>query len=81
MLDSTRVRAELGPVEILVTSAGVESFDALADITPEIWNRIIAVNLTGTFTCVQNAVPDMVAPAGAASSRSRRRARSRARRA
>ena len=44
-----------------MTSAGVESFDALADITPEIWNRIISVNLTGTFTCVQNAVPDMVA--------------------
>ena len=56
-----RVRAELGPVEILVTSAGIESFDALADITPEIWDRIIAVNLTGTFTCVQEAVADMVA--------------------
>ena len=25
------------------------------------WDRIIAVNLTGTFTCVQAAVPDMVA--------------------
>jgi NAD(P)-dependent dehydrogenase (short-subunit alcohol dehydrogenase family) len=54
-----RVRAELGPVEILVTSAGVESFDALLDITPETWDRIIAVNLTGTFTCIQAAVPDM----------------------
>jgi 2-hydroxycyclohexanecarboxyl-CoA dehydrogenase len=57
----TRVRAELGPVEILVTSAGVESFDALLDITPETWDRIIAVNLTGTFACVQAAVPDMLA--------------------
>jgi 2-hydroxycyclohexanecarboxyl-CoA dehydrogenase len=56
-----RARAELGPVEILVTSAGVESFDALLDITPERWDRIIAVNLTGTFACVQAAVPDMVA--------------------
>jgi 2-hydroxycyclohexanecarboxyl-CoA dehydrogenase len=56
-----RVRAELGPVEILVTSAGVESFDALADITAEKWDRIIAVNLTGTFHCVQVAVPDMLA--------------------
>jgi 2-hydroxycyclohexanecarboxyl-CoA dehydrogenase len=56
-----RTRAELGPVEILVTSAGVESFDALGDITPDTWDRIIAVNLTGTFTCVQAAVPDMVA--------------------
>lgn len=56
-----RVRAELGPTEILVTSAGVESFDALLDITPETWDRIIAVNLTGTFACVQAAVPDMIA--------------------
>jgi NAD(P)-dependent dehydrogenase (short-subunit alcohol dehydrogenase family) len=55
-----RVRAELGPIEILVTSAGIESFDALADITPERWDRILAVNLTGTFSCVQTAVPDMV---------------------
>ena len=56
-----RVRAELGPVEILVTSAGIESFDPLADITGEKWDRIIAVNLTGTFRCVQLAVPDMLA--------------------
>ena len=31
------------------------------DITAETWDRIIAVNLTGTFTCVQAAVPDMLA--------------------
>ena len=50
-----RVRSELGPVEILVTSAGIEAFDPLLDITAERWDRIIAVNLTGTFTCVQAA--------------------------
>jgi NAD(P)-dependent dehydrogenase (short-subunit alcohol dehydrogenase family) len=54
------IRAELGPVEILVTSAGIESFDALLDITPERWNQILTVNLTGTFSCVQAAVPDMI---------------------
>jgi 2-hydroxycyclohexanecarboxyl-CoA dehydrogenase len=56
-----QVRAELGPVEILVTSAGIESFDPLLDITAEKWDRIVAVNLTGTFRCVQAAVPDMLA--------------------
>jgi 2-hydroxycyclohexanecarboxyl-CoA dehydrogenase len=56
-----RTRAALGPVEILVTSAGIEAFEPLAEITPESWDRIIAVNLTGTFTCVQAAVPDMIA--------------------
>jgi len=56
-----RVRADLGPVEILVTSAGIESFDAVLDIDAAKWDRIIAVNLTGTFICVQAALPDMVA--------------------
>jgi 2-hydroxycyclohexanecarboxyl-CoA dehydrogenase len=55
------VREQLGPVTIVVTSAGVEAFDPVTDISPERWDRIIAVNLTGTFTCVQLAVPDMVA--------------------
>ncbi|HEX3334044.1 MAG TPA: SDR family NAD(P)-dependent oxidoreductase [Acidimicrobiales bacterium] len=54
------VRRDLGPVTIVVTSAGIEAFDPLGDITPEKWDRVLAVNLTGTFTCVQLAVPDMV---------------------
>ncbi len=53
------VRERLGPITIVVTSAGIESFDDITAITPEQWDRIIAVNLTGTFTCLQLAVPDM----------------------
>ncbi len=56
-----RVRTELGPVEILVTSAGVEAFEPTGDISAESWDRVIAVNLTGTFACVQAALPDMIA--------------------
>jgi 2-hydroxycyclohexanecarboxyl-CoA dehydrogenase len=56
-----RIRSELGPVEILVTSAGIESFTPVLDITAEGWDRIIGINLTGTFTCVQAALPDMLA--------------------
>jgi NAD(P)-dependent dehydrogenase (short-subunit alcohol dehydrogenase family) len=55
-----RVRTDLGPVEILVTSAGIEAFTPVLDITAEEWDRIVAVNLTGTFTCAQAAIPDMV---------------------
>jgi 2-hydroxycyclohexanecarboxyl-CoA dehydrogenase len=55
------VRQELGPVEILVTSAGVASFEPFAEISLESWNRIIDVNLTGTFHCIQAAISDMVA--------------------
>ncbi len=55
-----RVRAALGPVEIMVTSAGIEGFESFLDITPEAWDRMLAVNLTGTFHCTQAAVPDMI---------------------
>jgi 2-hydroxycyclohexanecarboxyl-CoA dehydrogenase len=56
-----QARAELGPVEILCTAAGIDLFQPLHEVTMEDWNRVIAVNLTGTFSCVQAAVPDMVA--------------------
>jgi len=56
-----RVRAELGPIAIMVTSAGLDAFEAFTDITPASWERILAVNLTGTFHCLQAAVPDMLA--------------------
>jgi NAD(P)-dependent dehydrogenase (short-subunit alcohol dehydrogenase family) len=56
-----RVRAELGPIEIVVTSAGMAPFTPIAKISLEEWERTIAVNLTGTFHCIQAAIPDMVA--------------------
>jgi 2-hydroxycyclohexanecarboxyl-CoA dehydrogenase len=56
-----KVRSEFGPVHILVTSAGVVDFAAFTDITLDSWQRLIDVNLTGTFHCCQVAVPDMLA--------------------
>lgn len=55
-----KVRGELGPVHILVTSAGAVAFSPFTDITVESWNRIIDINLTGTFHCCQVALPDMI---------------------
>jgi 2-hydroxycyclohexanecarboxyl-CoA dehydrogenase len=57
----TRVRNQLGPVEILVTSAGAFEFSPFTEITVESWARIVDINLTGTFHCCQVALPDMVA--------------------
>ncbi len=56
-----RVRRELGPIEIMVTSAGLDEFTSFTDITAGQWDRMLAVNLTGTFHCIQAAVPDMLA--------------------
>src|SRR5689334_18977941 len=55
-----KIRSELGPVHILVTSAGAVDFAPFTEITIEHWDRLIAVNLTGTFHCCQVAVPDML---------------------
>lgn len=54
------VRARFGLVTILVTAAGKDGFKKFRNITAEAWDRIIAVNLTGTFHCCQAVVPDMV---------------------
>ena len=56
-----KVRSELGPIEILVTSAGISAFVKFLDLTIDQWNKMLAVNLTGTFHCVQSAIPDMIA--------------------
>jgi len=56
-----RVRSELGPIEILVTSAAVSGFTRFQDITAQEWERTLSVNLTGTFHCIQAAIADMVA--------------------
>jgi 2-hydroxycyclohexanecarboxyl-CoA dehydrogenase len=53
-------REHFGPVEILVTSAGLDEFASFTEITAAQWDRMIAVNLTGTFNCLQAAVPDML---------------------
>lgn len=54
------VRRTLGPVQVLVTSAAIAGFKPFGEITLEDWNRHLAVNLTGTFLCLQAALPDMV---------------------
>jgi len=50
----------LGRPTVLVNSAGLDGFDPFLTITAEKWNRILAVNLTGTFDCCQAVVPDMI---------------------
>jgi 2-hydroxycyclohexanecarboxyl-CoA dehydrogenase len=55
-----KVRTELGPVHILVTSAGLVDFAPFLEISPQSWQRLIDVNLNGTFHCTQVAVPDML---------------------
>ena len=54
------IRAQLGPVTVLVNAAGLERFKRFTDITFEDWQRVIDVNLNGVFHCIQAVLPDMV---------------------
>ncbi|MGV9747123.1 SDR family NAD(P)-dependent oxidoreductase [Rhodococcus zopfii] len=44
----------------MVTSAGIELSAPFAQITADAWEKIIAVDLTGSFHSIQAAIPDMV---------------------
>ncbi|HZU80146.1 MAG TPA: 3-oxoacyl-ACP reductase FabG [Acidimicrobiales bacterium] len=54
------VREQFGPVTVLVNSAGLDGFDPFLKISTDTWDRIISVNLTGTFNMCQLVLPDMV---------------------
>jgi NAD(P)-dependent dehydrogenase (short-subunit alcohol dehydrogenase family) len=43
----------LGPPTLLVTSAGVSSFQRLVDVDPVSFDRVFAVNVKGTLLCLQ----------------------------
>jgi NAD(P)-dependent dehydrogenase (short-subunit alcohol dehydrogenase family) len=57
----SEVRERLGAVDILVNNAGQSASAPLRKITVEDWNRMLAVNATGTFLCTREFFPDMAA--------------------
>ncbi len=54
------VSGRMGSLDVLVTSAGVIDLSPLVDMELEMWERMIEVNLTGTFLCVREAVKGML---------------------
>lgn len=54
------VRAQLGPISVLVNAAGLDCFKRFTDVSFEKWQQIIDVNLNGVFHCVQAVLPDML---------------------
>ncbi len=50
----------LGPVDILINNAGIAASAPFRKLDAEHWNRILAVNLTGVYTCTHAILPGMV---------------------
>ena len=56
-----QARAQRGPVAILINNAGQAESAPFGKTSLELWNRMLAVNLTGSFLCAQAALPAMLA--------------------
>ena len=54
------IRAELGPVTVLVNAAGLDRFKKFLDLSFDEWQKVVDVNLNGVFHCTQAVLPDMI---------------------
>lgn len=55
------VREALGPISVVVTAAAIDEAVPLGEMTLEQWERMITVNLTGTFLTIQAVLADLKA--------------------
>lgn len=53
-------KEKLGPVDILVNNAGVAESAPIGQVHLEDWERMLRINATGAFLCLQAFLPDMV---------------------
>jgi len=53
-----------GRLDILVNNAGVAAMSPATEISLEDWNRVVSVNLTGTFLCARTAARQMMKRGG-----------------
>ena len=58
------IRHRHGDPTVLVNNAGVTGSGGVEDESPEVWRRIIDVNLTGAYLCARQAVAGMAAAGG-----------------
>ncbi|MBI2284194.1 MAG: 3-ketoacyl-ACP reductase [Bacteroidetes bacterium] len=56
----TKIRQELGPIDILINNAGTATFGKFLELTPEQWENQIKVNLFGVYYTTRAILPEMI---------------------
>jgi 2-hydroxycyclohexanecarboxyl-CoA dehydrogenase len=56
-----KLRAAFGPVTILINNAGISNFIAFEDLVERDWEKMLEINVIGTFIVTQVVLPDMKA--------------------
>jgi len=54
------IRANFGPIDVLVNAAGIEGQSRSLDMSFDEWSHVVNVNLHGVFHCAQAVLPDMM---------------------
>ncbi len=57
---AAEILAAYGRIDVLVNNAGVAEQKLFTDITDADWDRMMDINLRGTFLCCQAVLPDMI---------------------
>ena len=60
----TQIEEQLGPVRVLVNNAGCDDRHTIAGVTPEFWDKTMAVNLRHYFFAIQAVLPRMTEAGG-----------------
>jgi 3-oxoacyl-[acyl-carrier protein] reductase len=59
-----RVRETFGRIDVLVSNAGVQKAQPIAETTVEDWDHMVAVHMRGAFLCCREVAPVMMAQGG-----------------
>ncbi|MGF7046056.1 3-oxoacyl-[acyl-carrier protein] reductase [Paenibacillus sp. DS2015] len=54
------LKEQLGSIDILINNAGIAEFGTLLEMEPETWERIMQVNLMGTYYVTRAVLPTMI---------------------
>jgi 3-oxoacyl-[acyl-carrier protein] reductase len=57
---AAQAEAELGPIELLVNNAGIAGAELFQDVTDEMWDRYMGVNLDGARNAILAVLPHML---------------------